>query len=48
MEYSLKEEVWEMEGRTGRGEMEDAPLTWKQAANQFAILVGGRFINALN
>ena len=24
------------------------PVTWKQAANPFAILFGGRFINVLN
>jgi hypothetical protein len=24
------------------------PITWKQAANQFAILFGERFTNALN
>lgn len=24
------------------------PVTWKQAANQFAILFGERFTNALN
>jgi putative transposase len=24
------------------------PITWKQAANQFAILFGERFTNAMN
>jgi hypothetical protein len=31
-----------------RKESEDSPITWKQAANHFAILFGERFTNALN